>query len=92
MSQKVVTKSATDIVAVNPLARWLRTILQAVAAFAAAEPTLIAGLHFTGVRASEIAGVVAGLVAVASAAQNLAEHFGWISVAGGKSPVAPVAP
>ena len=90
MTQRVVTKSSTSSVAVNPLGRWLRTVVQALIAFAAAEPTLIAGLHFTGARASEIAAVVSALVALVSGAQNLAEKLGWLPVAGGKSAAAPV--
>lgn len=89
MTQRVVTKTPTSAVSVNPLGRWVRTIVQAVIAFGAAEPTLIAGLHFTGVRASEIAAIVAALVALASGAQNLAEKLGWLPVAGGKSAAAP---
>lgn len=88
MAQKVVTKSATSAVAVSPVSRWLRTVLQAVAAFGAAEPVLIAGLGLTGTRASEIAAIVSALVAAASGIQNLLEKLGVISVAGGKSPAA----
>lgn len=92
MTQRVVTKSAATAVAVSPLARWLRTATQAVIAFGAAEPTLIAGLHFTGTRASEISAIVAALVAAVSGVQNLAEKLGWLPVTGGKAQAASATP
>lgn len=91
MTQIVASKSTTTQVAVSPLARFVRTAVQIVGAFAAAEPVLIAGLHFSGTRASEIAAIVGGLVGFVTGAQNLLEKLGWIPVVGGKAPTAPVA-
>lgn len=82
---RVNTSVPTGAVAVSPVARVLRTVLQTVIAFGAAEPTLIGGFGLSGAQASKISAVVAGLVLVASTVQNLLEHFGVLPTAGGKA-------
>jgi len=88
MSQRVHITTTTTVVTVSPIARVLRTIIQTVIAFGAAEPTLIGGLGLTGTQASKVAAIVAGFVLTVTSAQNLLEHFGVLPVAGGKVPVA----
>lgn len=85
MTERVVEKVSAASVALSPTMRIVRTVIQAILAFGAAEPTLIGGLGLTGVEATKVAAIVSALVLVASTIQNLLEHFGLISTVGGKA-------
>ncbi len=85
----VVTKA--DTVSLSAIARIARTVIQSVLAFGAAEPTLIGLVHLTGAQASEFSGIVAGLVFVVSAVQNVLEHFNLLPTVGGNAAAKPVA-
>lgn len=88
MSQRVSIVLKTSVVTLTPIARILRTVIQTVLAFGAAEPTLIGLVHMTGAQASEVAGIVAGLVALAALVQNLLEQWGVLPTTGGKAATA----
>ncbi len=86
MAEKAVDEVvASGGITLSPVARVIRTVMQVVLAFAAVQPALIAGLGLSGSRASEISGIVAGVVLVVSTAQNLLEHFGVLPVVAGKA-------
>ena len=83
--QKVSAATTTAKVALTPLARVVRTIIQTVIAFAGAEPVLINLAHINSATATEVAAATAGAVSVVSTVQNLLEHFGILPVVGGKA-------
>ena len=85
-----ITTTTTAPVTVSSIARIVRTLVQSVIAFGAAEPVLIGLLHLNAMQSSKVAGVVSALVFVASALQNVLEHFGITPTVAGKL-VPPVA-
>ena len=62
-------------------------MLQLVIAYGASFPTLIAGLGLTATSAAKVSAIITGIVFVASALQNVLEHFNVIPTIGGKLPV-----
>ena len=78
VSVKIVTANPV----LSPIARVLRTVLQTILAYGLALPTLIGGVGLTGTTAAKVSAIVAGLVLVASAVQNLLEHFNVIPTTG----------
>ena len=85
MAQKVNTKIVTGAVTQSPIARFMNEAGVIVAAGAAAQPVLIAGLGLTATTAGKITSVLAGISAVLAGAKSVAEHFGWIPVPGGQA-------
>ena len=92
MPQKVNTATPAPSVALSPLARVVRTIIQIVTAQAVSLPTLIAGFGLNAAETAKYDGIISGAVLVASTVQNLLEHFGILPVVGagstGASPAA----
>ena len=84
---KVSVPVVTPTTTLSPLARVLRTVLQTIIAYGAALPVLIGPLGLTGTRAAEVSAIVAGVVLVASAVQNVLEHFNVLPTVGAKVPV-----
>ena len=83
---KVNQSIATSTVTLSALARVLRTVLQTLVAFGGSWPLLVAALHLSSAQGAEASSVVAGIVFVASAIQNILEHFNVIPTIGGKAP------
>ena len=65
-------------VSVDSVGRIGRTATQAFVAAVAAAPVLIGAFGLTGAKAAAAEAVVAALVASVSAAQNIAEDFGFV--------------
>lgn len=89
-AQKVNNPANVGAVTLTPLARFVRGLIQVVAALALAVPTI---LNTPAVAGNAVllkyATVVGGYVLLVSAIINTLEHFGVIPVIGGKpSPVA----
>jgi hypothetical protein len=89
-TQRVNVSTPASAVSLSPLARVVRTVVQTILAFAAAEPTLIGVLHLSSGTATEIASLTAAAVLVVSTVQNVLEHFGVLPTVGGKVATPPV--
>ena len=74
--------------------RVFRSIAQSLASFALALPTLTAGFNVTPANSAKYAGIVAGLVALVAAVQNVLEANGVVPTltTAAKPVVAQVAP
>lgn len=84
-TQKVNTKVQAAAVTQGPLARFLTTVGVIVAALTAAQPVVVQGLGLTATESGKITAAIAGVATLLAGFKSLAEHFGWISVAGGQA-------
>ena len=84
-TQKVNTTVTTTAVTQGPLARFLTTAGVIIAALTAAQPVIVQGLGLTATESGKISAAIAGVATVFAGLKSIAEHFGWIPVAGAQA-------